>query len=89
MDEAGATLAEIVYTKTFVTDMAQSGEQRRAKLEALGVIRPTGTLLGIPVLIGESMVIDIEAEEIVGAATSRQDFYTENEQVKTRGYARG
>ena len=89
MDEAGATLAEIFYTKTFVTDMAQSGEQRRAKLEALGDIRPTGTLLGIPVLIGVSTAIDIEAEAIVGATTSRQDFYTENEQVKTRGYARG
>ena len=59
------------------------------KLEALGDIRPTGTLLCIPALIVEPAVIDIEAEAIVGATTSRQDFYTENEQVKTRGYARG
>ena len=88
MDEAGAALADMVYTKTFVTDMTQSGEQRRAKLEALGDIRPTGTLLGIPALIGAPTVIEIEAEAIVGAAASRQDFYTANEREKTRGYAR-
>ncbi len=42
MEEAGATLEDMVYTKTFVTDIAKPSEQREAKLEALGDdIRPT------------------------------------------------
>lgn len=88
LDEAGAGLADMVYTKTFVTDMSRSGEQREAKLEALGDIRPTGTLLGIPALIGAETTIEIEAEAIIGAAGARQDFYTANQREKTRGYAR-
>ncbi len=88
LEEAGAPLADMVYTKTFVTDMAKSGDQRRAKLEVLGDIRPTGTLLGIPALIGEPTTIEIEAEAIIGASASRRDFYTANEREKARGYAR-
>ncbi len=88
LDEAGASLADMVYSKTFVTDMAKSGEQRQAKLEMLGDIRPTGTLLGIPALIGAGTEIEIEAEAIVGAAGSRREFYTANEREKARGYAR-
>ena len=78
----------MVYTKTFVTNMVKSGDQRRAKLEVLGDIRPTGTLLGIPALIGEPTTIEIEAEAIIGASGSRRDFYTANEREKARGYAR-
>ena len=82
-------LADTVYTKTFVTDIAKSSEQREAKLEALGDdIRPTGTLLGIPALIGPERAIEIEAEAILGAASARKNFYTANEREKARGYAR-
>ena len=88
LEEAGAALADTVYTKTFVTDMGRSEEQRRAKLEALGDIRPTGTLLGIPALIGPETEIEIEVEAILGAAGNRHDFYTGKEREKARGYAR-
>lgn len=87
-EQAGATLADLVYTKTFVTDMAKAGEQTSAKLEALGDVRPTGTLLGIPGLIGPEMLVEIEAEAIVGASATREDSYTRHEREKARGYAR-
>ena len=89
MEGAGVPLAERVYTKTFVTDIAKSSEQREAKLEALGGdIRPTGTLLGILALIGPETAIEIEAEAILGAASARKNLYTANEREKARGYAR-
>ncbi|MEC7303376.1 MAG: Rid family hydrolase, partial [Pseudomonadota bacterium] len=89
MEEGGVPLADIVYTKTFVTDMAKSSEQREAKLEALGDdIRPTGTFMGILALIGPETAIEIEAEAILGAASARKNFYTANEREKARGYAR-
>ncbi len=79
MEKAGVPLADIVYTETFVTDMAKSSEQREAKLEALGDdICLTGTLLGILALIGPETAIEIEAEAILGASFARKNSYTAN-----------
>ncbi len=88
IEEAGATLADLVYSKTFVTGLAEASEQTRARLEALGDIRPTNTLLGIPALIRPEMLIEIEGEAIVGAGAARRDIYTIREREKARGYAR-
>ncbi len=88
VEEAGGRLADLVYTKTFVTDIGDAGEQRRARLEALGEVRPTATLLGIPALIAPEMLVEIEGEAIVGAASERRDIFAENEREKARGYAR-
>ncbi len=88
LEEAGGRLADLVYTKTFVTDIRDAGEQRRARLEALGEVWPTATLLGIPALIRAEMLVEIEGEAIVGAASERRDIHAENEREKARGYAR-
>jgi enamine deaminase RidA (YjgF/YER057c/UK114 family) len=87
-EQAGAGLADVVYTKTFVTDMSRAADHRRAKLEVLGEVRPTGTLLGIPGLIAPEMLIEIEAEAIVGAAAVRRDLYTGARREHPLGYAR-
>jgi enamine deaminase RidA (YjgF/YER057c/UK114 family) len=88
LDTAGGAPGDLVYTKTFVTNMAQSDRHRSARLEALGDVRPTATLLGIPGLIAPEMLVEIEAEAIIGAAATRQDYYTGAENEKHRGYAR-
>ena len=46
------------------------------------------TLLGIPALVWPDMLIEIEAEAIVGAAKTRRDIYTQQQREKPRGYAR-
>jgi len=38
--EAGATLADVVRTRTFITDIARFDEMARAHKEAFGEIRP-------------------------------------------------
>ena len=86
--QAGAAREDIVYTKTFLTDLAHSADYTRAWLEALGEVRPTSTLLGIPALVLPEMLIEIEAEAIVGAAKTRRDIYTQQQREKPRGYAR-
>jgi enamine deaminase RidA (YjgF/YER057c/UK114 family) len=88
LDQAGGTPGDIVYTKTFVTDLTQTAEYTRAWVEALGDVRPTSTLLGIPGLVRPEMLIEIEAEAIIGAAQTRRDIYTEQQREKPRGYAR-
>ena len=86
--EAGGAPGDLVYTKTFLTDLGRAAEYTRAWLEALGDVRPTSTLLGIPGLMRPEMLIEVEAEAVLGAARSRRDIYTERAREKPRGYAR-
>jgi enamine deaminase RidA (YjgF/YER057c/UK114 family) len=88
LEEAGGTPGDLVYTKTFFTDLTQMPGYTRAWLEALKDVRPTSTTLGIPALLRPEMLVEIEAEAIVGSATSRRTIYTEREREKPRGYAR-
>jgi enamine deaminase RidA (YjgF/YER057c/UK114 family) len=85
---AGGTAGDIVYTKTFLTQLGKADEYTRAWLEALGDVRPTSTLLGIPALVRPELLVEIEAEAVLGAARSRRDIYTEHMREKPRGYAR-
>jgi enamine deaminase RidA (YjgF/YER057c/UK114 family) len=85
---AGAAREDLVYTKTYLTDVGGGADYTRAWLEALGDVRPTSTLLGIPALIHPDMLIEVEAEAIVGAARSRRDIFTQQQREKPRGYAR-
>jgi enamine deaminase RidA (YjgF/YER057c/UK114 family) len=88
LEQAGGTPGDLVYTKTYLTDLTQGTEYTRAWVEALGEVRPTSTLLGSPALVSPEMLIEIEAEAIIGASKTRQDIYTEFMREKPRGYAR-
>jgi len=86
--EAGAAREDLVYTKTYVTDLKRLDEYTRGWMEALGEVRPVSTLLGIPALLRPEMLIEVEAEAIIGAGKTRRDLYTEHMREKSRGYAR-
>ena len=87
---AGGAVEDIVYTKTFMTDMSLAPDRRRAALEAYGDIRPTSTVLGLAdaALVRPEMLVEIEAEAIVGAAAARQHFYSGGAREEPLGYAR-
>jgi enamine deaminase RidA (YjgF/YER057c/UK114 family) len=86
--EAGGTLGDIVYSKTFLTDLGKADQYTRAWLEAFGDVRPVSTLLGIPGLIRPELLIEIEVEAVLGANGTRRDIYTEHMREKPHGYAR-
>jgi enamine deaminase RidA (YjgF/YER057c/UK114 family) len=88
LDQAGGAPGDLVYSKTFVTDVGGAAEYTRGWLEALGPVRPASTLLGIPALLRPDMLIEIEAEAIVGAAVSRREIYLQEQRERSRGYAR-
>ncbi len=88
LGQAGGVPGDLVYTKTFLTDLGKTTDYTRAWLEALGEVRPASTLLGIPALVRPEMLVEIEAEAIIGAARSRHDIYTVHQREKPRGYAR-
>jgi len=86
--DAGGVPGDLVYTKTFLTDLGKAADYTRAFVEALGDVRPVSTLLGVPALVRPELLIEIEAEAVLGAARSRRDIYTQHMREKPRGYAR-
>jgi enamine deaminase RidA (YjgF/YER057c/UK114 family) len=86
--DAGGVPGDLVYTKTYLTDLGHSAEYTRAFVDALGDVRPVSTLLGIPALVRPELLIEIEAEAVLGAARTRRDIYTQHLREKPRGYAR-
>ena len=64
---AGATLQDVVRTRIFVTDIANQWEDiARAHNEFFSEIRPASTMVEISKLVGDGLLIEIEAEAIIG-----------------------
>lgn len=62
LEQAGATLANVVRTRMFVTDIKRWEEYGRAHREFFGDIRPCATMVEVRALIDPRMLIEIEAE---------------------------
>ena len=89
LEQAGGRREDLVYTKTYLTRAADLADYTRAGRDALGDVRPTSTVLVIPALVRPGMLIEVEADALVGAATGRRDIYTQQRREHPRGYARG
>jgi enamine deaminase RidA (YjgF/YER057c/UK114 family) len=62
LKQAGATLANVVRTRMFVTDIRRWQEYGRAHREFFGGIRPCATMVEVSALIDPEMLIEIEIE---------------------------
>jgi len=62
LKQAGATLANVVRTRMFVTDIKRWEEYGRAHREFFGDIRPCATMVEVRALIDPEMLIEIEVE---------------------------
>jgi len=63
--QAGATLANVVRTRTFVTDMSRFEEVAKAHGEAFGDIRPATSCIEIKGLVDAVMLVEIEADAVL------------------------
>jgi enamine deaminase RidA (YjgF/YER057c/UK114 family) len=61
LSRAGATLADMLQTRVYVTDMSRSEEVGRAHGEVLGPIKPLLTMVEVSALIDPRMLVEIEA----------------------------
>jgi len=66
LEEAGATLADVVRTRTFLVDSADAEAIQRAHGEAFGDIRPASTMVVVRALLDPRWKVEVEAEAVIG-----------------------
>lgn len=64
--EAGASPADVVRTRIYVTDMSQWQAAAEAHAEAFAAVRPAATIVEVAGLVDPAMLVEIEAEALVG-----------------------
>ena len=66
LGEVGATMADVVRTRMFVTDISRWQEYGQAHGEVFRTHPPCTTMVEVKALIDPDMLIEIEADAIVG-----------------------
>jgi len=66
--EAGATLADVVRTRVFVTDISRWEDVARGHAKFFSEIRPASTMVEITQLVDKRQIVEIEVDAVIGAA---------------------
>lgn len=63
--QAGATLADVVRTRIYVTDISRWREVGEVHAEVFGHTRPAATMVEVSALIAPELMVEIEADAYV------------------------
>jgi enamine deaminase RidA (YjgF/YER057c/UK114 family) len=61
LTEAGATLADVVFTRTYLTRVEDWPEVGRAHGETFADVRPASTMVVVGALLDPAMLVEMEA----------------------------
>lgn len=65
LEEAGATLTDVVRTRIYVTDISRWAEVGAVHAQVFGEIRPVATMVEVSALIAPELLVEIEADAYV------------------------
>jgi enamine deaminase RidA (YjgF/YER057c/UK114 family) len=66
LERAGARIEDVVRTRVYVTDIGRWEEIGRAHGEVFHDVRPASTMVEVKRLVDPDMLVEIEAEAIIG-----------------------
>lgn len=66
--EAGATTADVVRTRVYLTDISDFADVGRAHAAVFGQVRPSTAVVQVAALASPALLVEIEADAVVAGA---------------------